>query len=168
MDDGALLFVNLHPLELLDDDLYDSEAPLSRDANRVVLEITERSRLDDIRGLLARIGLLRELGFRMAIDDIGAGYSGLAGFAHVEPSVVKIDMSLVRDIDRSATKQRIVKALVDLCKDLKVKTVAEGVETAAEHRCCAELGCTWLQGYRFAKPGEAFPTVEWAALASDS
>jgi EAL domain-containing protein (putative c-di-GMP-specific phosphodiesterase class I) len=168
MEDGALLFVNLHPLDLVDDELYEANSQFARNAKRIVLEITERARLDATENLLDRIGRLRRLGFRMAIDDIGAGYSGLTSFAHVEPEIVKIDMSLVRDIDQSDTKQRIVRSLVDLCDDLNTKTVAEGVETAAEHACCVEIGCTWLQGYRFAKPGEAFPTVEWAALLSDS
>jgi len=163
-EEGTLLFVNAHPFDLLDDNLYDSSAPFARYAKQVVIEITERARLDNVADLFSRIGRLRSLGFQMAIDDIGAGYSGLTSFAHVEPDVVKVDMSLVRGIDESATKQRIVRSLVGLCDDLSVKTVAEGVETEAEHKCCAELGCTWLQGYRFAKPGDAFPVVNWEAL----
>jgi EAL domain-containing protein (putative c-di-GMP-specific phosphodiesterase class I) len=160
MEDGALLFVNLHPLDLLDDDLYDPKSPFARQAKRIVLEMTERAQLDATKDLFARVARLRNLGFHLAIDDIGAGYSGLTSFAHIEPQVAKIDMSLVRGIEVSPTKQRVVESLVELCDDLDVKTVAEGVETAEECACCAKLGCTWQQGYRFARPGAAFPTVD--------
>jgi EAL domain-containing protein (putative c-di-GMP-specific phosphodiesterase class I) len=165
-EDDVLLFVNLHPIDLLDEDLYDPKSPFAQQAKRIVLEITERAQFDATKDLFARIARLRNLGFQLAVDDIGAGYSELASFAHIEPQVVKIDISLVRRIEESPTKQRIVRSLVELCDDLSANTVAEGVETAAEQACCTELGCTWQQGYRFARPGAAFPTVDWAAPES--
>src|SRR5262249_4540302 len=105
--DAGVLFVNLHTRDLLDDSLWSLESPLSQIATRVVLEITERSSLEDIRDARARVARLREMGFRIAIDDLGAGYAGLTSFAQLEPEIVKLDMSLVRDVHTSVTKQKL-------------------------------------------------------------
>ena len=91
---SALLFINLHAMELDDDSLISAAAPLSRHAARVVLEVTERAPLEKIRDVTARVAQLRALGYRIAVDDLGAGYAGLTSFAHLEPEVVKVDMSL--------------------------------------------------------------------------
>jgi EAL domain-containing protein (putative c-di-GMP-specific phosphodiesterase class I) len=156
-EDGAKLFVNLHPRDLLDDELYDPDAPLSARAKGVVLEITERAALDGISDLAARIQALRYLGFEIAVDDLGAGYAGLSSFAVLDPNVAKLDMSLVRGIDVHPRKQAIVRSLRELCTELGVMIVAEGVETAAERDMLVSLGCDIFQGYLFAKPGPAFP-----------
>ncbi|HEX7702767.1 MAG TPA: response regulator, partial [Kofleriaceae bacterium] len=102
------LFMNLHPLDLLDVDLIDKESELAQIADRVILEVTERESLVASPKLTERIATLRELGFRLAIDDIGAGYSGLTSFTDLTPEIVKIDMSLVRSIHTSTVKQRTV------------------------------------------------------------
>jgi EAL domain-containing protein (putative c-di-GMP-specific phosphodiesterase class I) len=159
--DDVKLFVNLHPAELLDEDLFDSTTTFSQLAPHIVLELTERASLDSITDLKPRIDRLRELGFSMAIDDIGAGYSGLTSFAHVEPNVVKFDMSLVRDIDQSGMKQRLVRSLLELCRDLEVMSIAEGVETKKERECLDDLCCPWMQGFFFARPERGFPAVYW-------
>ena len=93
----AYIFVNLHARDLLDEKLYEPAAPLSAFAQHLVFEITERVALDEIGDVHARIAALRRLGYRIAIDDLGAGYAGLTAFAQLEPDVVKLDMSLVRD-----------------------------------------------------------------------
>src|SRR5262249_5525459 len=90
----ALIFVNLHTRDLLDPLLLAPEMPLTKIASRVVLEITERATLDDVKDVRARISALRAIGFRVAVDDLGAGYAGLASFALLEPDFVKFDMSL--------------------------------------------------------------------------
>ena len=151
-------FVNLHPQDLLDPDLYDPEAPLSASAERVVLEITERASLDSLPNLSARIGQLRAMGYRIALDDLGAGYAGLSSFVSLEPEFVKLDMSLIRDIHQSDAKRKIVGTLVGLCHEMGKRIIAEGVEVAAERDILIELGCDLLQGYLFAKPGRPFPT----------
>ena len=87
-----------------DHELFSPAAPLSRIASRVVLEITERASLDELGDVAPRLAQLRGLGFRIAIDDLGAGYAGLTSFAQLEPEVVKVDMSLVRGIDSSDRK----------------------------------------------------------------
>ena len=151
------VFVNLHPSDLNDADLYSPEAPLTRIASKVVLEITERASLDDIPELQTRIAHLRRLGFRVAIDDVGAGYAGLSSIANLEPEVMKIDMGLVRDIDVSSTKQKLVGAMVSLCAEMNVMVIAEGIETKMERDTLKRLGCDVMQGYFFAKPGKPFP-----------
>lgn len=151
------LFLNLHPHDLLDDTLYDSRSVLAPLAPQVVLEITERAKLDEVPDLRKRIEALRAAGFRIAIDDIGAGYSGLNSFAMLHPEFVKLDMALVRDIDCDPTKQRVARMLVDLSTDLNIGVVGEGVETAAEREILVLLGCDLLQGYLFARPGAPFP-----------
>ncbi|MFZ5895533.1 MAG: EAL domain-containing protein [Myxococcota bacterium] len=160
------LFVNLHVRDLLDPNLSDPDAALSKIANRVVLEITERSSLEDVRDARLRVAALRELGFRIAVDDMGAGYAGLSSFALLEPDVVKLDMSLIRDVHRSATKRRVIRSLIELSKGMGIEVVAEGVETAEERDVLIELGCELLQGYLFAKPGKPFPSVAWGTLAA--
>ena len=157
--ESALIFVNLHPLDLSDDELYSKDSFLANHAKRIVLEITERATLDGIRGLRERVELLRQLGYRIAIDDLGAGYAGLSSFAALEPEVVKADMSLVRGIEKSVMKQKVMSSMVTLANELEVQLIAEGVETAAELDCVASLGAHAVQGYFFARPARGFPPV---------
>lgn len=157
MPDGAMLFVNLHTHDLLDEDLFDPESPLARVASNVVLEITERASLHHIRDVQARIGRLREMGFRIAVDDLGAGYAGLTSFAQLEPEVVKLDMSLVRDVHTQPTKQTLVRTMISMCKELGMKVVAEGIEIPEERDVIVAAGCDLMQGCLFARPGRAFP-----------
>ncbi len=159
------LFVNCHPLDLIDPALYDPEAPLSRQAHRVVLEVTERSSLDEVRDVRSRVADLRALGFRIALDDFGAGYAGLTSFAQLEPEIVKMDLSIVRDVETSYIKQKVIRSTTTLAKDMGILVVAEGVETQAERDCLLELGVDLLQGFLFAKPGRPFPTVAIPELA---
>jgi EAL domain-containing protein (putative c-di-GMP-specific phosphodiesterase class I) len=153
----ALLFVNLHPTDLEDPEIYSDDGALTPYANRVVLEITERAALDQIHELGTRVTRLRSLGYRLAIDDLGAGYAGLTSFAQLEPEVVKVDMSLVRGIDASPVKQKLVRSIVALCTELGIRMVAEGIETAAERDMLVGLGGDLCQGYLFAKPGRGLP-----------
>lgn len=151
------LFVNLHPTDLEDAGLYQKTAPLWPFASQVVFEITERAALDTIPDLPARMARLRELGYRIALDDLGAGYAGLASFTQLEPDVVKVDMSLIRGIDESPMKQKLVGSIVSLCAELGIMIIAEGIETANERDVLVRLGGDLCQGYLFAKPGRGFP-----------
>ncbi len=159
------VFYNLHPLDLADPALLSSANHLNPSASRVVLEITERASLDGIHDVRRSVACLREQGFRIALDDLGAGYAGLTAFTHLEPDVAKLDMALTRDVDRDARKASVVGAMVHLCHDLGVTVVAEGVETAGEHEALAALDCDLFQGYLFARPAPihlcgAVPTVQ--------
>jgi EAL domain-containing protein (putative c-di-GMP-specific phosphodiesterase class I)/ActR/RegA family two-component response regulator len=159
LPDGAMLFVNLHTQDLLDVDLFDRTRPLAAIARNVVLEITERASLLDVRDVQSRIAGLREMGFRIAVDDLGAGYAGLASFAQLEPEVVKLDMTLVRGVHAQPTKLTLVRTMVAMCRELGMQVVAEGIETPEERDAMVNAGCDLLQGYLFAKPGAAFPGV---------
>ena len=158
---GSLIFVNLHAADLNDRTLASPDSPLGEFAHRVVLEITERASLDVVDDPRARIAELRSVGYRIAIDDLGAGYAGLTSFANMDPQFAKLDVSLIRDIDKDRTKQRLVRSMTALCTDLGITTVAEGIETPAERDTAIGLGCDLLQGFQFAKPGVPFPTFVW-------
>ncbi len=153
---GALLFVNLHARDLEDPELLDRTSPLGQVAHDVVLEVTERTALEEVSDISTRVGQLREMGYRLAVDDLGAGYAGLASFARIEPDVVKLDMSLVRGVDVSPLKQSVVRSVVGLAQDLGIEVVSEGIEAAAERDALADLGCRLFQGYLFGKPERGF------------
>ena len=157
----ALFFVNLHAHDLMDGTLLSPRSPLSAIAGRVVLEVTERASLEQITDLRAKIAALRAMGFRIAIDDLGAGYAGLTSFATLEPEFVKLDMSLIRNIDSNRTKESLVRSMTSLCEELGMMVVAEGVETTAERDLLVSIGCHFLQGYLLAKPGKPFPATTW-------
>jgi EAL domain-containing protein (putative c-di-GMP-specific phosphodiesterase class I) len=156
MNRDWLLFVNLHPNDLLDPELALDESPLTAIASCVVLEITERAPLSNLERVRERCCELRQLGFRIAVDDLGAGYAGLTNFAVLDPDIVKVDMNLVRGIESSAVKRRLVSSVVSLCREMEMMVVAEGVETAAERDVLADLGCDLFQGFLFARPASAF------------
>lgn len=146
------LFVNLHPRDLADDHLLDVRSPLTALASRVVLEVTERASLAGVADLRARVERLRELGFRIAVDDLGAGYAGLTSFVVLQPDIVKIDMSLIRGVDTDSTRQKLVRSMTGVCREMGILVVAEGIETQAERDVLVELGCDLFQGYLFGRP----------------
>lgn len=153
---GPLLLVNVHGLELLDAALYRADNPLHSHARRIVIEITERVGLDTFAGA-TRVKELRDLGYQIAVDDLGAGYAALGALASLEPEIVKLDMSLVRDLERRPTQRRIVQAMATLVRELGGRVIAEGVETAAERDAVIACGVTLLQGWLFARPDRDFP-----------
>jgi EAL domain-containing protein (putative c-di-GMP-specific phosphodiesterase class I) len=159
--EGAKLFVNLHPLDLSDDGLYEIRAGLFEISEQIVLEITEVDSIEGIKDLASRIQRLRAMGFQIAMDDLGAGYAGLVNYTVLEPEIVKIDMSLVRDIDRDPRKQSIVRSMMSLFDELGTVVVAEGIETAEEWCTLVQLGCDLFQGYFFAMPGRFFAVPRW-------
>jgi EAL domain-containing protein (putative c-di-GMP-specific phosphodiesterase class I) len=155
--EGVLLFLNLHPSDLLDDQLFMPDGELSTIATRVVLEITERASLDGIRDVRSRIASLRKLGFRIAVDDLGAGYAGLTSFTLLEPDIVKLDMALVRNVHQEPKKRTVVRTMISMCKELGIVVTSEGIETPEEREELARAGCDLMQGYLFARPSDAFP-----------
>jgi EAL domain-containing protein (putative c-di-GMP-specific phosphodiesterase class I) len=152
----GLIFVNLHLLDLFDKQLTSAFAPLSKVASRVVLEITERTSLEGQIDLRYRVAELRELGFRVAIDDLGGGHARMGTFTPLDTDFVKLDMSLVRDVDKHAMKQRLIRSITELCRGEGMKVIAEGVETEVEARVLVDLGCDLLQGYLIARPAPPF------------
>ncbi len=146
------LFINLHSLELDDEDLYSEKNPLRRVGSKVIFEITERHSIDQVKNLKEKIALLRDLGFWIAVDDMGAGYAGLNSFAALRPDIVKLDMAIVRGIDSDPYRRTLVRSMTAMCRDFGIPLVAEGVETEAEKTVLVDLGCDFLQGFLCGKP----------------
>jgi len=149
----ALLFVDVHPTDLRDGDLYSPEPPLARIAERVVLQV--RARGLTMADLSARASVLRFVGFRLAIADLDAGQACLEQIAELSPDYVKIDARLVRGLDSSVGRRRLVSALVSMCRSLDAVAIAEGVSTAEECDALHEAGCGMMQGaiaVRYAPP----------------
>ena len=157
LSQDVTLFLNLHPSDLLDPQLFATDGPLAAVADRIVLEITERATLHEMNDVRSRIASLRKLGFRIAIDDLGAGYAGLTSFTLLEPDIVKLDMALVRDVHREPKKRTLVRTMIAMCKELGIIVTSEGIETPEERDELARSGCDLMQGYLFARPGQAFP-----------
>lgn len=120
--------------------------------NRLIFETIEGEHLDNNRHLTNILREYRECGFMTAIDDFGAGYSGLALLADFQPDLIKLDMHLIRDIHRDRVRQAIVRGVVTMCTELGVTVIAEGIECAEERDFLADCGIFLMQGFWFAKP----------------
>jgi EAL domain-containing protein (putative c-di-GMP-specific phosphodiesterase class I) len=130
---------------------------------RLIFEFTENEQVAAPDHVGAIIETYRRIGFSVAIDDFGAGHSGLGLFARFANDMVKLDMDLVRGIDRDARRQAIVRAVVGLCGELGTVVIAEGIETAEEAHMLRRLGIRYMQGYLFARPAfEALPAIDFA------
>ena len=117
--------------------------------DRIIFEFTEDEKVDT-NHLLNILRTYRAMGFKTAIDDLG--YAGLGLLSKFQPDIVKLDMELVRGIDRDEVKQKIVKSMLDLMAGLGVQTICEGVETDDELQTLEGLGATLIQGYALARP----------------
>jgi EAL domain-containing protein (putative c-di-GMP-specific phosphodiesterase class I) len=148
----GMVFVNLHALDLADRSLSSPYSPLWKLRDRVVLEITERASLEAVSDARYRVAELREMGYRIAIDDLGAGHSRMTRFTLQDTDFVKLDMSLVRDLPLHRQRQRVVLDIIGACRDQGIRVVGEGVETSAECETLLELGCELLQGFLIARP----------------
>lgn len=127
---------------------------------RLMFEVTESERVRDHAHLKRIFAEYRRHGFTTAIDDFGAGHSGLNLLADFQPDVVKLDMALTRGVDGDRVRRAIVAGIVRLCSELDIRVVAEGIETPSECLALQDEGITLFQGYLFAKPGfECLPAV---------
>ncbi len=149
----AMLFLNLHPEQLSDPRLLShTMAPVLDYAHRCTIEITERRPLSEAPDWERVVGQLQEAGFHIAVDDLGSGYNSLSILADLQPTYIKVDMSIVRDIDREPRKQRLVDLLARFAEATSAQLLAEGVETLDEARCLRDCGAHLFQGYFFGKP----------------
>jgi len=120
-------------------------------AQRVVIEVVE-SKVENTEALLSFIHRHREAGFLIALDDVGAGHSNLDRIALLKPDIMKIDASLIRDLEKNYYKQEVLRSLVNLAKRIGSLVLAEGVETAPEALASLELGAEFIQGYYLGRP----------------
>jgi EAL domain-containing protein (putative c-di-GMP-specific phosphodiesterase class I)/signal transduction histidine kinase/ActR/RegA family two-component response regulator len=158
-----VIFVNVDPAELNDELLVAPNDPLLPFARRVVLEISERA-AHAAPGIAfeQRLAVLREHGYRLALDDLGEGYVGLSSLNNIRPEIAKIDMSLVRRVQDSPLKRDIIASVLWMARSAGIVVAAEGVESREEAKVLSELGCDLMQGYFFAEPGPAFPELKRA------
>ena len=132
-----------------------AELPLER----VLLELSEHDPVEDYDALNATLAPFRAAGLRLAIDDVGAGFSSLRHIVITTPDVIKIDRSIVSGLDADAVLATLVSSLVDFARGIGAGVVAEGVETAAEAEVLASLGVDYGQGWHFGRPAVPEPTV---------
>jgi EAL domain-containing protein (putative c-di-GMP-specific phosphodiesterase class I) len=126
--------------------------------DRLIFEITEAERVQDRPHLVNIAAEYRRHGLQIALDDLGAGFSGLNLLADIKPDIVKFDMDLIRGIERRPTALAIVQTLTELCHRLGVEVIGEGVETQEEFAALKACGIHLMQGYLLARPAfEALP-----------
>lgn len=153
------LFVNVHGRQLSDPSIIERFAALLPHAGRVVLELTESFHLAELPGWDGAVRALRERGFRLAVDDFGAGYNGLQVLVELEPAIVKADASLIRGIHLDGRRRGLLSLLVKIADVIGAKLVAEGVETEAEYDAVVNCGVELVQGYFLARPAESWPVL---------
>lgn len=135
-------------------------------ARQLLFEITEGERVADLPGLAAALRTFKRYGFTSSLDDESVSdFASFERLSSFQPDVVKIDMSLVRDIHRKPAQLDMVDAFVETCKELDIRVIAEGVETVEELAALRGLGVTLFQGYLFAEPALGrLPVVNWDAV----
>lgn len=147
---GMFLSINLSPDTLLSEEL---EALVGEHpAGRLVLELTEHSRVDDYQAVEARIARLRERGVRFAVDDAGAGWSSMQHVVRIHPDFIKLDIDLTRSIESSPQLRALATAIVAFAREVGSTVVAEGIETAAQLDTLRRLGVALGQGFLLGRP----------------
>jgi EAL domain-containing protein (putative c-di-GMP-specific phosphodiesterase class I)/CheY-like chemotaxis protein len=148
---AMFLSVNVSPATAVQDELLGllGSAP----GSRLVLELTEHARIDDYDTLVPAIDALRDRGIRIAIDDAGAGYSGLRHILRLRPDILKLDVALTRDIDTDPARRALATGMVSFANELDAVVIAEGIETDAELAVLRSLDVPWGQGYHLGRPG---------------
>jgi EAL domain-containing protein (putative c-di-GMP-specific phosphodiesterase class I) len=153
------LFINLFPASMYDPDFRGTalirlleEYGLSPD--RIVLEVSEQYAIENYTMFVEALQNFTQMGFQVAVDDVGAGYSGLEKVAHLQPDYLKFDMQLVRDIDASYIKREMAHALKIFADKMESKIIAEGIEREGERQACVDLGIDYGQGFLLGRPAE--------------
>jgi diguanylate cyclase (GGDEF)-like protein len=159
-----LIFINVDPKIFYDSRFqkgYTKEliAQLSADVGNVIFEITEKTAIEDYTNFRKALDNYKSQGYKIAIDDTGSGYSGLRLLAQSYPHFIKVDMELIRGIDKDNVKQAMLKALYDFSLVTNSQIIAEGIETANELATLINLGIPYGQGYFLRKPSPEFTDI---------
>jgi diguanylate cyclase (GGDEF)-like protein len=156
------IFINFNPTSIYDPAFClrttiaaIKEAGIAPD--RIVFEVVESDAVRDTDHLLNIVRFYRQQGFRIALDDLGAGYGSLNLLSQLKPDFVKFDRELIRGVDGDPYKQKVFVKLIEMAHDLGIHTLAEGVETEGEYRWLTNQGVEYLQGYFFARPASPPP-----------
>ncbi len=123
------------------------------DTRKIIFEITEGEDLTETDHLVSIINAYKQMGFQVAVDDFGAGFSRFNIMMASPPNLLKLDMGLIRNIDQEPNKQAVVNGIITMMEQLGGRIIAEGVETTAEFGWLRSRGITLYQGYLFARPG---------------
>ena len=150
LPDEVALTINVGPLAVMCPELRD--VVLDGPARRVILELTEHTVIKDYPGLIAALRVLRRAGARIAIDDTGSGYSGLAHILKLSPDFIKLDRDLVSGIDVDPVRRALAASLVSFAAETGAQIIAEGVETEDELDVLHRLGVRHAQGYHLGRP----------------
>lgn len=135
---------------------------------KIMFEVTESERIEDRQHLKNIFDYYNQKGFITAIDDFGAGFSGLNLISDWQPNIVKLDMNLIRNIDKDQTRQHLVSSVIDFAHKVGIRIICEGVETVEELAVLQKMNVSLYQGYLFAKPAfEALPEVDLTKLGLD-
>lgn len=132
--------------------------------DRIIFEVTEGEQVVDHAHLISIITAYKKFGFQTAIDDFGAGYSGLNLLAEFQPDIIKLDMALTRNIDSDRVRRSIVGGILTVCRDLEIDVIAEGIESHGELATLQDMGVQRFQGYLFARPVFRDFVREWPAF----
>lgn len=143
----------------------DAAQKYSFPTEQIMFEFTEVEKIEDSGFVKSIVEYYNKLGFKTAIDDFGSGYAGLGLLADFQTNIVKFDMELIRNIDKSIARQSIVKNCLNIFRDLNITPLAEGIETKEEFLCLRDFGVELMQGYLFAKPSfESLPQVDFGEI----
>lgn len=165
IDTNHKLFLNCLPSAVLDPEFKDAYLKsfledLKLDPRNIVLEVTEREAIENYDLFKKAMRYYSDLGFAIAVDDTGAGYSSLETVVELKPQYVKLDTSIVRNIDSNILKQELIKAIMGLSKQMNSSVIAEGIETKEELETLKAIGIKLGQGFFFAKPAPPFPGIK--------
>jgi EAL domain-containing protein (putative c-di-GMP-specific phosphodiesterase class I) len=158
------LFLNLHPAEFDEGWLVRPDDAIASHDHDIYLEITESVPLTHFRYCHSVLREIRSKGIKVAVDDLGAGHSNLKYIADLAPEVVKLDRNLIAQLRRESRLQTLVSAIVELCKRLGARVVAEGIETREEMLAVLETGCHYGQGFFLGRPAREPLPVVWSDL----
>ena len=150
MHDHELLFINMEPGSIFDPKLMDS-IPESR-VGQVVFEITEHAAISDFQTFRQAAQLVKQRGFKLAMDDVGSAYSGLRIISMIEPDYIKLDMDLTREAHRNRVKMELLRAITGFSNDAGIPMIVEGIETDDELGTVTSLGVQLVQGYLVGRP----------------
>lgn len=155
------IFVNIHPKELANGEEFCERLTILKPwADRTIIEITERARIQSIDSWEITLESITNMGFAVAVDDLGAGYSSLSMLADLQPKYIKMDMAVIRDIHLEPRKQRLVELLSRFAAATESLLITEGIENAEELREVLRCGSHLLQGFYFAKPSIDFEAIK--------
>ncbi|HLU23831.1 EAL domain-containing protein [Lederbergia graminis] len=154
-----LIFINIHPFVLLDSNYHSGEtlqllSDLGVEPNQVVFELTERTSVTDFALFEKVLSNYRSQGYRIAIDDVGSGYNSLKTLIYLKPEFIKLDRSLIHQIDQNKEQQHLVRLIIDYAKKSSTKIIAEGIERLEDLAFIQQQGIDYGQGYALGRPHE--------------